>query len=145
MGSNGNKLQLIGQRFGRWTVIAQGRRTYRGASVYWLCLCDCGTKREVVTGNLRKGLSTSCGCRNREVTAVRMKKLATTHGMSKGGTSNHGSPTYITWLAMRQRCRDTNRYGRQRGITICPEWNNFETFLADMGIRPPGKTLDRID
>jgi len=74
-----------------------------------------------------------------------MKKLATTHGMSKGGTSNHGSPTYITWLAMRQRCRDTNRYGRQRGITICPEWNNFETFLADMGIRPPGKTLDRID
>jgi len=50
---------------------------------------------------------------------------------------------------MRQRCLNPNnneyfRYGG-RGITVCEEWNSFQTFLSDMGERPTSKTLDRRD
>jgi hypothetical protein len=60
-----------------------------------------------------------------------------------------GTPTYFSWEGMIQRC--TNRrypkwenYGG-RGITVCDRWKSFVNFLADMGERPDGKTLDRID
>jgi hypothetical protein len=153
MGSNGSKHDLIDQRFGRWLVIdsAPDRRTATGNyyGPMWLCRCDCGTEREVYAGNLRNGFTTSCGCRNREMSTVRLAALRTTHGMSKGGTGGHGSPTYISWLAMRQRVKDTQRPGHERyggrGIAICREWDDFLIFLADMGPRPAGKTLDRIN
>lgn len=59
------------------------------------------------------------------------------------------SPVWITWQSMRRRCRaksDTSyaRYGG-RGISVCRRWKKFENFLADMGDKPPGLTLDRID
>jgi hypothetical protein len=59
------------------------------------------------------------------------------------------SPTYVTWHSMKQRCRDKNhsayfKYGG-RGITFCDRWLNFNNFLCDMGERPTGKTLDRIN
>lgn len=64
------------------------------------------------------------------------------HGM-------YGTPTYNVWALMLKRCRsqgrpDYARYGG-RGITVCERWSRFENFLADMGERPAGKTLDRID
>ena len=59
------------------------------------------------------------------------------------------SPTYSSWQAMRQRCNNPNHekfplYGGG-GITVCPEWSSYARFLADMGKRPDGMTLDRID
>lgn len=55
------------------------------------------------------------------------------------------SPTYQTWRAMRRRCRPGGEYGL-KGITVCPRWQeSFDDFLADMGERPAGKTIDRID
>lgn len=69
-------------------------------------------------------------------------KSRITHGMT-------GTKTHQTWNAMRHRCRNPNGqdwkdYGG-RGITICERWDSFENFLADMGIRPEGRTIDRIN
>lgn len=59
------------------------------------------------------------------------------------------SPTYLSWDAMKQRCLNPNhwRYSSYggKGITICTHWLVFENFLADMGERPKGTTIDRID
>ena len=61
----------------------------------------------------------------------------------------HGTPTYTSWVEMRRRCRATHRENSRtysaRGVTVCPRWDRFENFLIDMGDRPDGKTLDRID
>lgn len=59
------------------------------------------------------------------------------------------SPLYSVWSDMRQRCRNPRYpqwkdYGG-RGITICPTWDDYKQFAADMGERPAGHTLDRID
>jgi hypothetical protein len=69
-------------------------------------------------------------------------KLGKTHGM-------WGSPTYRSWNNMKNRCTNPsnprwNRYGG-RGIAYCREWEDFNKFFEDMGVRPIGKTLDRID
>ena len=64
----------------------------------------------------------------------------------------HGMSTtslWRTWAAMKSRCSNSNNpkfpaYGG-RGVTVCDEWLSFETFYADMGERPEGMTIDRID
>lgn len=66
------------------------------------------------------------------------------------GSGSRSHPLYCTWNGMIQRChnpRNTSydRYGA-RGITVCPEWlASLERFAADMGPRPEGHTIDRID
>lgn len=70
------------------------------------------------------------------------------HGHCSGGYLNR-TPTYNSWRAMRQRVLNPkhemfSHYGG-RGITIDPRWDSFQEFLKDMGERPTGKTLDRID
>lgn len=133
---------IVGQRFGRLTVLGPSGKNSYGVKTY-LCKCDCGNDKVVNCHCLNKGLTKSCGCLRRETTA----KKNTTHGFTKRFTF---SPTYSTWCSMKARC--TNRknivwkhYGG-RGITICDRWlHSFENFLEDMGIRPAGKTIDRID
>lgn len=71
---------------------------------------------------------------------------AVTHGHAR---SRKNTPTYRSWVAMRERCGNENapnyaRYGG-RGIRVCERWESFENFLADMGERADGMTLDRID
>lgn len=128
-------IDLTGRRFGRWTVI---RFASRG---FWLCRCVCGTERTVRRSNIVYGVSKSCGCWQREV-RVRTGRASRTHGMTK-------SPEYKAWDAMKYRCyRRTcaafKRYGG-RGIRVCYRWRrSFEAFLADMGPRPAGMSLDRF-
>lgn len=69
------------------------------------------------------------------------------HGRKTHG--HYGEPTYVSWYSMKTRCLNPNaasyaRYGG-RGIRVCTRWMQFENFLADMGMRPVGTTLDRID
>jgi hypothetical protein len=123
---------LTGRTFGRLTVIALVRTA---TARHWSCLCSCGQSTTVRTDALVHGRTKSCGCFYRE--------SRWTHGLTK-------SREYSTWAAMIQRCtnpKDTNypRYGA-RGISVCARWlESFESFLEDMGQRPPGKTIDRID
>lgn len=75
-----------------------------------------------------------------------MRARETRHGHN---TQAGSSPTHRSWAHMIQRCRNPNNtnyahYGG-RGISVCDRWLSFESFLADMGERPDGTTLDRID
>lgn len=132
-----------GNRYGRLTVIERSS-SVRGAAA-WLCQCDCGNTTVVIGTLLRKEDGTrSCGC----LSVEHLVAMNSTHGHAS--SLNGYSPTYMSWLAMRDRCyRPTTRsyehYGG-RGIRVCDRWrNSFENFLADMGERPEGMTLDRID
>jgi hypothetical protein len=92
----------------------------------------------VAGGLLRNGNTKSCGCLKREVTIARN----TTHGLSN-------TPTFDSWRSMVHRTTNPRspqypNYGG-RGITIDPRWLNFDNFLADMGTRPPGTSIDRRD
>jgi len=67
----------------------------------------------------------------------------------KHGQSIIRSRTYRTWMSMRERCncqssKDFKNYGR-RGVWVCERWKEYNNFLADMGERPPGMSIDRID
>lgn len=130
----GSFKDLTGMVFGKLTVVAHAGRTPTGKSL-WHCSCECGGEtRRAVAAKLTSGLATSCGC------------VRNPHGHC---ASYQASRTYSSWCAMHQRCRSPKSrsyadYGG-RGITVCPEWNDFKQFLIDMGPRPPGLTLDRVD
>lgn len=106
----------------------------------FVCLCDCGNKIITRSDRLKAGRVTSCGCAQREGARRRFTK----HGFSKQRSS-----TYRSWQNMNDRCNNPNatefRYYGARGITVCERWRSFEFFLADMGERPMGRTLDRKD
>lgn len=132
-------INLMGQRFGRWLVIAAGGVAHQGGAL-WRCQCDCGTVAVRAASVLRRGITRSCGC------LVQDNPSRLRHGHARKGAV---TPTYRSWRAMHMRCSDPNhaahvRYAG-RGIGICAEWNSFDAFLADMGERPPGLTLERID
>lgn len=131
---------ITNQRFGRLTAIRHIGHNKAGNAL-WLCRCDCG--REVIIRGitLRFGSSCSCGCFSRD----RTRQAHFIHGQSHRSRT----PTYTSWIAMLQRCRypkhkDYKNYGG-RGIAVCEQWHSFENFLIDMGERPAGHTLDRID
>jgi hypothetical protein len=139
------RLDLTGQRFGRLVVVRRDGSVRYGRTRCF-CVCDCGNNRTVDAVYLKSGGTKSCGCLQRELTSARRR----THGHSRvSGISGKRSPEYRTWRAMRDRCNcpshaSYKNYGG-RGITICERWNSFENFYADMGTRPPGRSIDRID
>lgn len=133
---------LTGRVFGRLTVVeyAFTQKTPSGQSkAIWRCRCECGVLIETGSQRLKTGNTNSCGCLQREMTSAR----SGTHRMT-------GTPSYESWRAMRERCNNPNNshyaaYGG-RGIKVCASWQaSFEAFLADMGERPEGTTLDRIN
>lgn len=121
-------VDLTGERFGRLLVLGRVGSQAKSGNALWRCRCDCGRETTSAGTDLRRR-TRSCGCLK-------------THG-------GHGTPTYETWRAMIRRCtspRSTQwAYYGGRGITVCAQWRSFENFLADMGERPEGRTLDRID
>lgn len=135
----GKRKNRLGHRFGRLVIIATAESADPDQP-RWLCRCDCGTEKSIQSGNLISGNIRSCGC-----LVVEMRKAAGTHKQSRG------SPTYRSWISMKQRCYNENhtnypRYGG-RGITVCERWRaSFENFLTDMGPRPSlTHSLERTD
>lgn len=134
-----------GLRFGRLTTVSVSDKRNKHGRYPWLCICDCGSKMLVQPEHLFKKATVSCGCFQVQRTIER-NKANTKHGHCVGPVM---SPTHNTWASMKQRCLDVDsdnypKYGGA-GITICERWTVFENFLADMGERPDGCTLDRID
>ena len=126
-----------------WPAGIQG--TSRSAHYVWLTACECGKYHLASRSNLTSGGIASCGCRTRELLARRGFR----HG--HGGTNRHGgrSVEYRAWAAMLTRCKSQSPkcwpYYGARGITVCDRWKDFRNFLADMGPKPRGLTLDRIN
>jgi hypothetical protein len=137
------KDDLSRRKFGRLRVkryvgFVRDKRTGRRKDEVWKCRCRCGRVKFVRGTCLRRGLTLSCGCLQKE----RARAAQTTHGLRK-------TKIYNVWNQLVQRCTNENNtaykdYGG-RGITVCPEWMTFENFYMDMGNPPPGKTLDRKD
>jgi hypothetical protein len=126
---------LVGMQFGLWTVVEFSHRGTDRHS-WWICRCDCGSEKAVSGHNLKGGQSKSCGCDH-----TNLRK----HGYA--GTQIHN-----VWKSMIERC--TSKKGKSwasyggRGITVCERWtgkDGFINFLADMGDRPDGASIDRID
>ena len=133
---------MIGTRFHRLLVIAPAEPYICPGDTQrhkrWLVRCDCGIAKIVSQSNLRCGNTVSCGCYKRD----RMIANNTTHGKAD-------TPEYYSWTGMIQRCfnpkgKAWKDYGG-RGITVCPHWMKFENFLADMGDKPAGTSIDRIN
>lgn len=127
----------VGSKFGNWLVMRKSDRKR-----YWLCHCTCGVNKKVCDTNLTMGKSKGCRACNIKRMIENPHKL--THGHRRERT-----PTYISWRSMRARClyegATQYEYYGGRGITICERWDKFQNFLADMGERPEGTTLDRED
>ena len=117
------KIDMTGRPIGRLLVIEECGRDAHGQAL-WRCRCECGNEVIVRGDSLRKELTTSCGCYQRE----RAVEASTTHGMSK-------THLYSVWSGMLRRvgvykCADEKekRDYQDRGITVCDEWLVFENF-----------------
>ena len=121
---------LTSKRFGDLTVLSETSDSRLGR--YWICECSCGAEKLKSTGELQAGRGIKCNHRS--------------PGHTVGGKP---TKTYKSWQAMKERCGNPNHnhyhsYGG-RGIRVCERWQSFELFLQDMGVRPVGRTLERID
>jgi hypothetical protein len=117
MSRSHNFTDLSGKRFGRLVVVKEAG----GTPIKWVCQCDCGVEKITSTASLRGGRCRSCGCLRVEVTVSR----TATHGKTN-------SRLYVIWCSMRQRCNNPKTRGWKnyggRGITVAPEWGEFEAF-----------------
>lgn len=132
------RINMRGKRFGRLIGIEPAGHSKDG-HLKWLFQCDCGERTVAYGKYVRSGRTRSCGCLKKESIA----RVNASHRMCQ-------TATYRTWYSMIGRCHNKNhssypKYGAL-GTKVCTRWrSSFENFLEDVGERPAGKTLDRID
>jgi len=125
---------MAGKTFGRLTCIDVLDESSPSGHRLGLFDCACGKRVKRKLSRVKSGATQSCGC------LVGRRPI---HGMK-------GSPEYRSWRAMKDRClnpqsKDYPRWGG-RGVRVCDRWaRSFRAFCEDVGPRPPGTTLDRID
>lgn len=129
----------VGKRFGRLMVVKLGEQQ---TGYQDRVLCECGATKQVRRADMQSGRTLSCGCLRKE-NATRVGAATRKHGYS-------GDPLYHVWHTMIARCHNpahaAYRYYGARGIQVCDRWReSFGAFAADMGARPVGLELDRID
>ena len=135
-------MNLKGKRYGKLVVLERAPNG-SGGMTRWMCLCDCGNKKEVMAKHLKSGAISDCGCeRSKRMTQRNLK-----HGDS-------GTKLYNTWCHMRSRCNNPNGidypdYGG-RGIRVCDEWENsyeaFREWALKSGYQETKKiSIDRIN
>ena len=126
----------IGCKINRLTVV--GKSFIKKGRTYTPCQCECGLFKDVREDALKSSERISCGCFRIE----RLREAIVTHGKTK-------TKAYGTWEGMMQRCNNPNSEGYAnyggRGIKICCGWLDFENFFNDMGERPEGMSLERLD
>lgn len=119
------------------TVLRRVRCKSKNGFVYWLCKCSCGKLKVICGASLRNGNTTSCG---------HIAGGIVRHGHNRRGKL---TSTHVCWNNMKNRCGNPKATGYldygARGITVCKRWMKFENFLKDMGEKPFGLTLERID
>lgn len=124
-----------GQKIGNLeTIFPIKEQSGNRPRIKWVCICSCGVIKSIDIYALAYNKTFSCGCY--------AKRINTKHGC-------HNNYTYQSWANMLRRCRNKSAPGAEnyigRGIIVCERWLQFENFLADMGDRPEGKSLDRIN
>lgn len=135
---------LTGKVFGRLSVLYRDDDSVAKSGkrhTKWMCQCECGNMISVVSNNLTRGATTSCGCARKEIVSERMK----THG-------DTNTRLYGVWSSMKARCLNSHTthyvdYGG-RGIKVCDEWKasyeSFKSWALESGYEE-GKSIDRID
>ena len=140
----GNKVDLVGQKFGRLAVLERLPKN-TGHSHWWLCQCDCGNIVEVRGRCLTKGETKSCGCYKRDYARKHGTQMFTKHGW-------YGTRLYSAWRRMIDRCENPNfpqypNYGG-RGIKVCDEWRKSPEKFCEWAMAngyADNLSIDRID
>lgn len=131
---------LIGQLFGRLEVLSIHFIAHKKTN--WICKCSCYNFSSVRSDHLLSERSQSCGCRHVEIMTV--------HGHTALNIISKPTATYWSWVNMKRRCLEPShksfKYYGARGISVCNRWlESFENFLEDMGEKPEGLTIERIE
>lgn len=127
-----------GEQYAELTVTRTNGSDKKTGKRRYKCRCSCGRYCDATATDLISGKKKSCG----HLRAESARRRQFSHGMA-------GSPTYVSWQNMLNRCRNRNvksykDYGAL-GVSVCARWHSFANFLDDMGERPDGMSLDRID
>jgi hypothetical protein len=128
---------FIGKQFGSWLILEfVSSKNYKEK---FKCRCECGTESIILLSSLQSGVSKSCGCLRKKDLIKKVIQPNVIHGYSN-------TPTYYSWQSMKKRC-NSGRY-KDKEIKICDRWigeNGFKNFFDDLGEKPNGTSLDRID
>lgn len=141
-------IDITGKKYGFLTAIRFSHyKDYKCGQRHrvWLFRCECGNDVLIPIGQARAGGTKSCGCKKSEFVA----KARTSHGYANHRKTGKINSTYLAWVNIRNRCfnKKNDRYHVYggRGITVCERWMKFENFISDMGEKPEGMSIERID
>ena len=121
-------------RVNMWSI--QSELPSKNGRRFVIAKCDCGVEKSVNLQSIVMEKSKNCGCTGKD----RISNQNRRHSLSK-------TPEYIIWKAMKARCKNpNNKYYGAKGIKVCDRWvNSFENFISDMGKKPEGFSIDRIN